>query len=84
MQQVHAALQAELAKAEPDFAAVASLADQAEQTIRSQRLAVRNEWLSLYSTFTPTQKGVVRDAIAQRLARFEQFRQRMQNRGTGG
>ena len=81
-QQVHDALKAELAKAEPDFAAVASIADQVQQANRAQHVTVRNEWMSLYSTFTAEQKAVVRDFMAQRLARMDQFRSHMRG-GTG-
>lgn len=85
MQQVHDALTAELAHPEPNFAAIATLGDQAQQDIGAQRLQVRNEWLSLYSTFTAEQKAIVRDAVAQRVARMDQFRARMlQHRGPGG
>ena len=41
---------------------------------------VRDQWLALYATFTPTQKAVVRDAIKARVARMEAFREKMQER----
>jgi len=77
---VHGALNDELAKAEPDFAVVAKVADAAmtdQQTLRKQ---VRDEWLKVYATFTPTQKGVVRDAVKARVARMEAFREKMLER----
>ena len=78
MQQVHATLTAELAKAEPDLAAVAAAGDDARAKNASLHKQVRDSWLALYATFTPDQKAVVRDALSRRLARMEQMRQRHQ------
>lgn len=83
MEQVHAALKAELAKPEPDFAAVAALSDQAQANAQAGRKQIRDQWLALYATFTPAQKAVVRDAFAARLARMESFRSRMKERFDG-
>jgi periplasmic protein CpxP/Spy len=87
MEQVHAALTAELAKAEPDFAAVAAAGDAAQANAQAVRKQVRDQWLALYNTFTPAQKAVVRDAVKARIDRMEAFRarmqERMQNRGAG-
>jgi hypothetical protein len=80
MDQVHAAMKAELAKAEPDFAAVATIADQVQANNQAARKQVRDEWLRLYATFSPAQKAVVRDALRERLARMEAFRERMKER----
>jgi Spy/CpxP family protein refolding chaperone len=74
---VKATLQAELAKPEPDLAAVAAAADAAADQARVQRNAIRAEWLSLYATFTPDQKAVVRDLLKQRVARMESFHEKM-------
>ena len=41
---------------------------------------VRDEWLKLYATFTPTQKQVVRDELNKRMERFENFRAKMKER----
>lgn len=76
-QRTKSALDAELAKAEPDLAAVATVADDAEVQGRALRHSVRDQWLRVYATFSPTQKAVVRDAIKQRVARFDEFRNRM-------
>ena len=57
MEQVHGALNAELAKAEPDFAAVATAADAAQANSQTLRKQVRDEWLRLYATFSPGAKG---------------------------
>lgn len=80
MQQVHAALTAELAKAEPDLAAVAAASDAAHANAQTLRKQVRDQWLGLYATFTPAQKAVVRDALKARVARMDSFRARMQER----
>jgi hypothetical protein len=76
-EKVKATLQAELAKAEPDLAAVAAAADAVQDQARAQRNAIRNEWLALYATFTPAQKAVVKDGIQQHMARVESFREKM-------
>ena len=77
---VKATLQAELAKAEPDLAAVAAAADAASEQGRAQRKAIGAEWLSLYATFNAEQKGIVRDMLKQRMARAESFREKMRER----
>jgi Spy/CpxP family protein refolding chaperone len=76
-QQVKAALRAELAKPEPDLAAVAAVADSVEQQNRASRLQVRNEWLRLYAALSPEQKGVARDMLQKRLERAESFREKV-------
>lgn len=76
-QKVRDVLQAELAKPEPDLAAVAAAADAAMDQARALRKPVRDEWLQLYATFTPEQKAVVRDLMQKRMARADSFRQRM-------
>jgi Spy/CpxP family protein refolding chaperone len=68
--QVKASLQAELAKAEPDFAAVAALSDGMRQQNAALHQQTRAAWLALYATFTPEQKGVARDAIKTGLDRM--------------
>jgi hypothetical protein len=61
--QVKDALQAELAKPEPDLAAVAATADSMRQRNEALHKATRDAWLALYATFTPAQKLVVRDTL---------------------
>jgi len=78
--QLKATTQAELAKAEPDLAALAAQADAIHAQNAATRKAVRDTWLALYATFTPEQKAVVRDAISAKLARMEQFRAHMMQR----
>ena len=83
-QQLKTATQAEIAKADPDLAALASLSDQAQQQNIAQRKQARTAWLALYGTFSAEQKVTVRDAINARMARMDAFRQRMQDRLPGG
>ncbi len=78
--QIKAATQAELAKAEPDLAALAAQVDVVHQQNDTARKTVRAGWLALYATFDASQKAVVRDAFASKLARMEQFRAHMMQR----
>lgn len=80
MESVHGALKAELAKPEPDFAVVAATADAAQANAQAARKQVRDEWLSLYATFSPAQKAVVRDVVKARVDRMEAFREKMKER----
>ncbi len=79
-QKVRDTLTAELAKREPDLAAVAAAADDAQQQGQALRKSVRGQWLALYATFTPEQKAVVKDLLQKGMANAESFRQRMQDR----
>jgi Spy/CpxP family protein refolding chaperone len=79
-ERIHAAMKAELAKPEPDLAAMASLVDQAQASGHTARIQVRDQWLNLYATFTPTQKQVVRDELTKRMERMEGFRAKMKER----
>lgn len=83
-QQMKDTLAAELAKPEPDLAAVAAAADAAQQQGVALRHQVRDSWLKLYATFTPDQKAVVRDLMQKRLARMESFHDKMMQRLQGG
>jgi Spy/CpxP family protein refolding chaperone len=82
-QKMHDTLTAELAKAEPDLAAVANAADAARDAAAASRRQVRDAWLALYGTFTPDQKTVVKNAIQEHLTRMEQFREKMRQRRGG-
>ena len=73
-QQLRAAMQAELAKPEPDFASLATLADSVREQSASLHKQTRNAWLALYATFTPEQKAVARDAIKVRIERMQERR----------
>lgn len=68
--QVKSALQAELAKSEPDFAAVAAVGDGVRQQNEQLRKQTRDAWLALYATFSPEQKAVARDTIKAGLERM--------------
>jgi len=83
-QQLKTATQAELAKTDPDLAALATLSDQLQQQNIAQRQQARAAWLALYGTFSADQKTTVKDAINARMARMEAFRQRMLDRLPGG
>ena len=78
--QLKAAMQAELAKTEPDLASLAAQADAIHQQNATARKSVRDGWLALYATFSAEQKGVVRDAIVAKLARLEQVRAHLKER----
>jgi hypothetical protein len=79
-QRVRDAMRTELAKLDPDFAAVAKVADDVEQTNRDLRKRVRDEWLALYATFSPAQKAVAREMVSRHVERAEAMRARMQER----
>ena len=83
-QQLKTATQAELAKSDPDLAALASLSDQLQQQNIAQRQQARAAWLALYGTFSAEQKTTVKDAINARMARMDAMRQRMLDRLPGG
>ncbi len=80
---VKTALTAELAKPEPDLAAVAAISDNAQAQGQALRKSVRGQWLALYATFSPDQKAVVRQMLQARMAKAESFRQKMQDRFNG-
>ncbi len=76
-QKIHDAMTAELAKPEPDLAAVAAVADGVHASNQALRQSVRNQWLQVYATFSPEQKAVVRDALTKQMARMEAFGAKM-------
>ena len=83
-EQLKNAMQAELAKAEPDFAALATLADNVREQNASLHKQTRNAWLALYATFTPEQKATARDAIKSRIERMQQRRAAFRSGRTTG
>ena len=83
MLRVRDAMKAELAKPEPDLAAVAAIGDGVRAKVEAERLKVRGAWLNLYGTFTAAQKQVVRDFLVARMARQEAFRDKMRERFGG-
>lgn len=84
MEKMRANVQAELSKAEPDLAGLAAAGDAAHANMQTLRRQVRDQWLQLYATFSPTQKAVVREVLAQRFERHEKFRAKMRERWGGG
>ncbi|MGE5170663.1 MAG: periplasmic heavy metal sensor [Rudaea sp.] len=83
-QNVRQTLSAELAKPEPDLAAVAAAADTARDANAALHTQVRAAWLNLYGTFTPEQKTVVKNVLLERMSRMEQFREKMRARHSQG
>jgi len=79
-QKVKDAMTAELAKAEPNLAAVAAIADGVRAQNQDAHKKVRTQWLDLYSTFTLDQKAIVRNLLQQKLARAEAMHDRMVER----
>jgi Spy/CpxP family protein refolding chaperone len=79
-QKVRDVVRAELAKAEPDLAAIAAATDDAHAQGQALRRQVRDQWLKLYATFNAQQKAVVREMMQQRMERAERFRERMRER----
>ncbi len=73
----------ELAKPEPDLAALAAQGDSIQARNQAARHAARGEWLKLYAGFSGAQKATVREIMLQRMARMEEFRQRMRERHPG-
>lgn len=78
--EVRARLDAELAKAEPDLAAVSAIADSAEDQGRAARRQIRDQWIGFYANLRPDQKTIVRDAIRDRVASMGEMRQHMRER----
>ncbi|HEY2817897.1 MAG TPA: periplasmic heavy metal sensor [Casimicrobiaceae bacterium] len=83
MQRIKNAMTTELAKAEPDLGAVAAVSDDVQAANSALRKQVRGTWLALYATFSADQKAIVKNAITQRMARMESFRQKMLERHGG-
>ena len=83
MQRLKDAMTAELAKAEPDLAAVAAVGDDVQAANTALRKQVRVTWLALYATFSTDQKTIVKTALQQRMARMESFHQKMLDRRGG-
>jgi Spy/CpxP family protein refolding chaperone len=84
MQKVHDTLTTELAKPEPDLAAVAAASDSVQSANTATRQQVRSAWLNLYGTFTPDQKAIVKASLQKRVAKMEQMREKMLQRHSQG
>jgi len=77
---MHQVVKAELAKAEPDLAALAAKADEARDKGRAAHRDLRDGWLKLYAGFNAEQKAIVKKRILVHLGRFEKLRDRMHQR----
>jgi Spy/CpxP family protein refolding chaperone len=75
--EMHEAMQAELAKPEPDLAALAAKADAARARGMAAHKELRDGWLKLYATMSPEQKGVVKKAILWHMEKMHHMRMRM-------
>jgi periplasmic protein CpxP/Spy len=84
MQKLHDTLATELAKPEPELAAVSTASDSARNANAALHAQVRDAWLNVYATFTPEQKTVVKNALSQHVAKMEQFHQKMLQRHSNG
>ena len=82
-QAVKDSLTAELAKSEPDLAAVAAVSDNAQAQGQALRKSVRAQWLALYATFSPDQKAIVKQMVQDRMAKAESFHEKMKERFKG-
>ncbi|MFI4924909.1 MAG: hypothetical protein ACHQJ7_07165 [Vicinamibacteria bacterium] len=77
---VRARIDAELAKNEPDLAAVAMMVEGVSEQGLASRRAARDQWLKLYANLRPDQTVVVRDAIRERIALGVEMRDQMRQR----
>ncbi|HEY8243883.1 MAG TPA: hypothetical protein VII68_10515 [Casimicrobiaceae bacterium] len=77
---VRARIDAELAKNDPDLAAVAMMVEGVSEQGLASRRAARDQWLKLYANLRPDQKVVVRDAIRERIAHGDEMRDQMRQR----
>ncbi|MEP7062300.1 MAG: periplasmic heavy metal sensor [Betaproteobacteria bacterium] len=80
-QNAKAAYDAELAKDQPDLAAVAATADAARSQGGELQRSVRNAWLGVYANLAPGQKMMVRDALRERAADMADIRAAHHKRG---
>jgi hypothetical protein len=77
---MHQIIKTELAKAEPDLAALAAKADEARDKGRAAHRELRDGWLKLYAGFSAEQKAVVKKRFLAHLERFDRMRDRMHDR----
>jgi periplasmic protein CpxP/Spy len=73
-QGVKSTYQAEIAKDQPDMAAVATAADAAQSQGQALRKTVRDAWLNVYANLNGTQKAMVATALREREAKMEAWR----------
>lgn len=79
-QNVKSTFDAEIAKDQPDLAAVAAAADAARAQGDTLRRSVRDAWLGVYANLNPQQKAMVAGALRERAADREQWRQQQRAR----
>lgn len=77
--EMHEAMKAELAKPEPDLAALAAKADEMRDKGRAAHRELRDGWLKLYAGFSVEQKGVVRKEIQKHMSRFDKMHHMMEH-----
>lgn len=75
-ERVHDEMKRELAKREPDLAAVAGSADEAQERGLRVRHEARDLWLKLYAGPSPQQKAVAANFMRDRLVKAERFREK--------
>ena len=80
---VRDAMKAELAKPEPDLAALAAKADAMRDQGRAAHREIRDGWLKLYATMSPEQKGVVKKMLVRHMSMMDRMRNRMEQRHHG-
>jgi hypothetical protein len=73
---------AEIAKDQPDLAAVAAAADAARTQGDTLRRGVRDAWLGVYANLSAQQKAMVASALRERAANMEQWRQQKRARSS--
>jgi hypothetical protein len=79
-QNAKATFDAEIAKDQPDLAAVAAAADAARAQGETLRRGVRDAWLAVYANLDPQQKSLVAGAVRERAADMQQWRQQKRAR----
>lgn len=82
-QKMRETMRTELAKPEPDLAALATMADDMHAQGDALRRQVRDPWLKLYATFNAEQKAIVREMLQKKMERGEHFRKRMREHVSG-
>ena len=74
-EQMTAVVDAEMAKARPDLAALANYQDSEMDAARVVDSAARNEWLRLYALLDDTQAAVVKTFLQERMLRIDSIRE---------
>lgn len=69
--QFHQAMQVEMAKPAPDLAHLAQLREQMFNKGHQEMQAIQNDALNLYAGMSPQQKGMVKQLMQERMARWD-------------